>query len=435
MTLVGALNNAIQGLNGESANLGIIADNISNSQTVGYKDNVKRFENLIGGPDISPSNYVEAGVKIKPENRVTAQGVLQAQTSNTALGVNGNGFFAVTSGVNTSSDTIASGATTGVTRAGDFTANKYGYLVNTAGYYLLGVPATTTAAGNLSTGTLPTALTDLTPVQVLPNATTTGIATTSIKVTANLPATDAVGAAARTVGLNIYDSAGNSYDLSLNFTKTAANTWSLSSASAVSTDPTANPITAKVTTTATTLSFDSQGNLTSPTSAVSPVSIALSSGETLTPTIALSTSTAGAGLTQLDDTFATTNISQNGAGPGAANGLSFDSGTGVLYQTFTNNTRTPVALIPLVTYQNPYGLDQQSGNLYTATTASGTVNIDAVNTNGAGRIQGNALEASTTDISKQFTDLIVSQTNYAADSKMVNATDQMYKTVYTEKSS
>lgn len=425
MTLAGAMNNAVLGLNAESANLGAIADNIANSQTVGYKTSVTRFENLVGGPDISPSRYIEAGVKVMPQTLIARQGVLQTQSSNTALAISGNGFFPVTSAVDSTSNSIAANATTGVTRAGDFTVNKNGYLVNAAGFYLLGVP--TGPDGGAATA-MPAELDKLSPVKVGVAATTPGKATTRIGVIANLPASDPAGGSGYSSGIDIYDHAGNPYNLSLKFTKTATNEWQLSDASVTSNNQTGEP--PKTTVTPTKLSFDGQGKLTSPASAISPVTITLPGGETITPSLFFNNEKEGGKLTQQDDTFSTAATSQDGYAQGAAGDVSYDAKTGILKQNYSNNSSIPIATLPVITYRNPYGLEAHTGNLYTETPHSGTINIDLPDTQGAGKIDGNRLESSTTDLSTEFSHLIVSQNNYAANSKVVKVADDMMAIAY-----
>jgi flagellar hook protein FlgE len=434
MSLIGAFIAAVTGIDAQATKLDAISDNISNANTVGYKPTEINFQTLVapegapttlGSTGPVPFNYTGGGVTPVTQQLVSLQGLLTSTSSSTDMAISGNGFFAVTpvqdiTGSGTSA-TLSQGAEIAVTRAGSFTLNANGLLVNSAGYALLGTP----------TGdTQPTSLSGLVPVAFAPGPTVTtgGAGTTQVTIDANLPADAATGTTEQ-LSLGAYDSSGNEYTLGVTFTNTGTNTWSaqLSSVSAVNSS---SGITGTVSGSAQTLSFDSNGELTSTVSG-SLGTITLSNGDTISPTFNFdsgATSTATGGMTQLGSQFAAGNIQQNGAGPGYRTGISIDD-NGNVSEVYSNNQVIQRYQAPVVTYVNPDALEAQSGNVYLQTQASGTAAINASGTGGAGQIMPSELEQSSVDLASEFTNMIVSQSAYEANTKVVTTADQMYQTL------
>jgi flagellar hook protein FlgE len=182
MGVYGALFSGVSGLQAQAQNMGIISDNISNANTVGYKASQDKFETLVTSPPTA-TTYTPGGVLSRPFTRVDAQGLLQATSSQTDVAVTGRGFLPVTNSVN-QSGLLQSQVHNVYTRAGSFNIDKNGNLVNSAGFFLLGVPI------NQTTG-LPTTTSPAVQTLSLVNVgTLTGIAkgTTTLSIGANLPA-------------------------------------------------------------------------------------------------------------------------------------------------------------------------------------------------------------------------------------------------------
>ncbi|RCK48273.1 flagellar hook protein FlgE [Thalassospira profundimaris] len=132
MSLFGAMISGVSGLNAQSQNLGVISDNISNLNTVGYKSTVGRFSTLVTQAPTGTS-YTPGGVQFHPTALISKQGLLQATSSTTAAAISGDGFFLVR-------DTATPGEDSEMffSRAGDFKPDDNGLLKNTAGYYVQG---------------------------------------------------------------------------------------------------------------------------------------------------------------------------------------------------------------------------------------------------------------------------------------------------------
>jgi len=223
MGVYGALFSGVSGLKADGQEMGIISDNISNANTVGYKASEDKFETLVTSP-ATTTTYTPGGVLSRPFSAVSAQGLLEATASQTDIGITGNGFLPVTSSVSTSG-TLDATVSNVFTRAGSFTVDKNGNLVNSAGYYLLGVPI------NQTTGQPSISNPSVQALSLVNVGTLTGIAkgTSTLSIGANLPAVPtestplSVGgtinsAAALAVTdastYTVYSSTGNAYTLS-----------------------------------------------------------------------------------------------------------------------------------------------------------------------------------------------------------------------------
>src|SRR5579862_8859408 len=100
MGVYGALFSAVSGLKAQAQNMGIISDNVSNANTVGYKASVDKFETLVTAP-ATATTYTPGGVLSRPFANVNQQGLMAASSSQTDIGISGNGFIPVTNSVNT----------------------------------------------------------------------------------------------------------------------------------------------------------------------------------------------------------------------------------------------------------------------------------------------------------------------------------------------
>ena len=213
---------AISGLRGHQVMMDVIANNIANVNTVGFKTGRVNFQDILsqtmrgataptatlGG--IDPAQ-VGLGVTVAGIDVIHTQGNLQSTGKITDMAVQGDGFFM-----------LADGRTTLYTRDGAFDISLDGSLVNPAsGFKVLGWNAD--ANGNLDTTAATTSLTI--PI----GRRTTAQATSTMAVRGNLDAGAAVGDTSATT-LTVFDSLGVQHSCILTYTKTATNEWSWSAA-------------------------------------------------------------------------------------------------------------------------------------------------------------------------------------------------------------
>ena len=124
------------------------------------------------------------------------------------------------------------------------------------------------------------------------------------------------------------------------------------------------------------------------------------------------------GLTQFSSNFATSFLNQDGVKFGYRTGVAIDN-QGVVRAVFDNGQRLAVAQIPLVTFANAAALQAQSGNTYLATNTSGSPTTNFSQVGGAGQVAASELEQSNVDLATEFSNMIVTQRSYTADSKVI----------------
>ena len=223
MSLYGAMFSGVSGLKANSQALGAIADNITNVNTIGYKATEVRFQTLVTA-QAGTNNYNPGGVQQRPYASNNVQGLFQSSVNATDLGVSGDGFFVVNASQTGTSDGYR------FTRAGAFSADKSGYLKNTAGYYLQGyktnLSGQTVNSDNVAYSPDPTVFTGLETIR-LNNIGGTADATENITFGANLNAEDAIATTSNTT-IQVYDSLGVAHNVQMTWEKTANNQWDLS---------------------------------------------------------------------------------------------------------------------------------------------------------------------------------------------------------------
>ena len=154
MGIFGALTTAVTGMRAQAFALENISGNIANSQTTGFKRTDTSFEDLI--QDNIPSKQQAGNVVANARSTNTVQGDVQSAAVSTYMAINGAGFFVVEKPQSFSDGRPTFSGVDNYTRRGDFGLDQNGYLVNGAGYYLMGIPVDSTT-GNL-TGSVPTML-------------------------------------------------------------------------------------------------------------------------------------------------------------------------------------------------------------------------------------------------------------------------------------
>ncbi|MBF0327094.1 MAG: flagellar hook-basal body complex protein [Alphaproteobacteria bacterium] len=132
MSLYGALFAGVSGLAAQSSAMGAISDNITNVNTIGYKGTKVNFQTLVT-KQTSLTAYSPGGVQSKPRAGVDIQGLLQATSSATDIGLSGQGFFVVNEAAHPQDGDMFA-----YTRAGSFKVDSEGYLQNVSGWFMQG---------------------------------------------------------------------------------------------------------------------------------------------------------------------------------------------------------------------------------------------------------------------------------------------------------
>lgn len=188
MSLYGALFAGVAGLTSQARKLGVISDNVSNVNTVGYKGGNATFETLVTSSGAT-SAYSPGGVIGGSRQLVSKQGLLQATDSATDIAISGGGFFVV-------NQNSAGDGSVFYTRSGSFRADSLGNYRNASGFYLQAWPLDREgrlpgAAGNTTYTQSSSNLSSLEVVNV-GNLGGSASATTSVSIGANLNAAQTV---------------------------------------------------------------------------------------------------------------------------------------------------------------------------------------------------------------------------------------------------
>jgi flagellar hook protein FlgE len=173
------------------------------------------------------------------------------------------------------------------------------------------------------------------------------------------------------------------------------------------------------------LTFNSNGNLVSPSTDVTGISFSgLSDGATnMNMTWNLFGPDGASTLSQVvEQTSAVSATTQNGFASGNYNGFTIGS-DGTVTATFNNGQKLNVGQLALGNVVNLQGLQNMGNGDYATTLASGTATIGVSGTSGLGTMQGGALEASNVNISAEFSELIIAQRAFEANSKAVTTFD------------
>jgi flagellar hook protein FlgE len=424
MSLYGALYTGVAGLSANSRAMATTSTNIANVNTVGYKTTETQFSTLLAST-ASLGTSSSGGVKAVALPQVTQQGDL-AQTSNsTDLAISGQGFFVVTN------TPVANPNVSELiyTRAGAFQKDANGYLKNAGGYYLQGWALD-------ANGNIPSNANDMTLVS-LGQVTGTAQPTTTAALRANLQSSTTVTAGYVVGDLNagtvspqfetsveVYDSQGSARPIRLAFVKTAANTWQYEIIyDGNATDiggAGANPIDTG------TITFNTDGTVATPTPPTT-VTIPFVAASGLAPqAIDFNFGTPGLadGFTQFDTTSTLYGSTVNGTLFGGLTGVRVDE-QGYVIALFNNGVENRLYKLPVATFLNADGLGPLNGNAYRASVESGGASFKNADVGGAGSISNLALEQSTVDMAKEFSNMIVIQRAYTAASKIITTADEM----------
>jgi flagellar hook protein FlgE len=451
MGLFGAMTSAVSGLQAQAFAMQNISGNIANSQTLAYKGIDTSFEEMIPGVTVA-SQQTSGGVMATSVGTNGVQGAIQNASSSTAMAINGDGYFVVQSPVGFAGNTPNFSGVENYTRRGDFSLDAQGYLVNGSGYYLEGTPIDP-ATGN-PVGTTATPLqfqsnflpanptTTITYGLNLPETPQTAAFSSSVPnselinpadfTTGHDPTTSGggvvIGSDASTFlnesvdggSVTVYTANGTPTNLQLRWAKTdsigngGSDTWNLfyqTDSAATGTNPAWQNV-------GTNFVFDSTGQLSPAINSVALSGVTVN-GVSL-GNISLNSS-AGA-ITQFASTNGTptvNNMQQNGYAAGQLQTISV-SNAGIISGTFTNGQTIALADVPLVHFNSPNNLITLNGGAYQATVDSGQALAGAT-----GKIVGQSLEGSNTDIATEFTKLIVTQQAYSANTKVITTANQM----------
>ncbi|MFC0408738.1 flagellar hook protein FlgE [Roseomonas elaeocarpi] len=426
MSLYGSMFTAISGLAAQSSALSNVANNVANSQTTGYKRVDTNFNDYVTNSSYGAAQQVtgQSGtVLARSDYTNTVQGPVTASDNPLSMAISGQGFFAVSQ----QNGTTADGAATFddrsfYTRAGDFSKNKEGYLVNSEGYTLNGWSIdSTTGAVNQTT---------LSPIKI-DQSIFDPVPSSNINLGANLPADVDVGTSVSSQA-QVYDSLGSVHTVQMTYTKLAQNSWQLDMSAPGATPATLGSIQLNYATSpaGTLASFsNATGALTGTAGAAgtdASVSMNVDYGQGAQPLkLDLGTFGQSDGLTQFSGTeYSVRDISSDGMSAGSFSSVSI-SDQGDVTLNYDNGQSRAIARVPVVTFSDPDQLQAVDGQAYLRTPASGEARASSASSNGAGSLVTSAVEGSNVDTASEFSKLILAQRAYTSNTKIITSADEM----------
>ncbi|MCX7779275.1 MAG: flagellar hook-basal body complex protein, partial [Negativicutes bacterium] len=140
----------------------------------------------------------------------------------------------------------------------------------------------------------------------------------------------------------------------------------------------------------------------------------------LTPTF----NTPGSKMTQFGGASTASAVNQSGYSAGTLDSTTIDP-SGVIYGRFTNGQSQAMAQVALATFNNPAGLTKVGDNLFTRSNNSGEPQIGTTGTGGRGTFNPGTLEMANVDLAQEFSNMIITQRGFQANSKIISVTDEM----------
>ena len=395
----------VSGLRSHQTMMDVVGNNVANVNTIGFKSSRVIFADALSqlirgasngggalGGGVNPQQ-IGLGVRISATDLQFTQGGTQLTGNATDVSLQGDGFF-----------TVRQGTESLFTRAGAFHFDNQGYLVDPSGGVVQGWRAGTT--GVIDRGA------PIGDMQIPVGQKIEPVVTSAVNLRGNLDATAAVAGPKRTTMINIVDSQGIEHRMTTTFEKTAANTWRVEVL-----DP------AGVSLGTTNLVFDpATGRLSTPTTPPqvtynpaggAPVTFALDFG--------LGT---GAQLTQFGSPTDAQAISQNGSVAGELRSFAIGA-DGSVSGVFSNGASKTLGQLAVAVFEDPKGLLAASDSRFRSSAASGVPLTGSAGEGGRGAIQAGTLEMSNVELSQEFTNLILAQRGFQANSRVITTSDEM----------
>ncbi|GAA2579685.1 flagellar hook protein FlgE [Dactylosporangium fulvum] len=395
-----SLFSGISGLRAHQQMMDVTSNNIANVNTVGFKSSQTVFQDTLsqmmraaGAPQQGQGGtnpaQVGLGVRLGAINTSFVQGSAQTTGRATDVMISGDGFFVV----NSVNEQL-------YTRAGAFNFDAEGKLVTPTGAAVQGWPAVNGVVNtNAPIGDIRLPMGTL----IAPRATNTMVIAGNVP--ANAPVNTTIPRSIQT-----YDVQGNTVTLTTTFERTAAG-WEVSVSDG--TTPSA-PVS---------VTFGPDGLVTGPTYTDSEGNTKVglvydpdSDGNGVTVDLA--------GLTEYTGDTTVNVLSQNGAPAATLQSFTINP-DGQLVGIFSNGNKQTVAQLALANFNNPPGLEKAGDSLYRFTVNSGLAQVGAPGTVGLGTLQSGAVEMSNVDLAQEFTNLIVAQRGFQANSKVISTSDEV----------
>ncbi len=418
--MITSLFTAVSGMNANGTALSVIGDNVANMNTIAFKASRVAFGDILS--QSLGTSQIGRGVAVADITPTFTQGSFENTANVLDLAVDGEGLFLMRdeSGV-------------AYTRAGQFTLDKEGYIVNTNGMrlqgFLFSTSGSTEGLGDINLSTL-----NSSPNKTLDVSISANLDSRANLLTAAFDVTDPGNTSNFSSTLTVYDSLGVSHVMNIYFRKdteaATGNTWEWFAV--VNEDDSESGITEVQA--QGTLDFTSDGALDVESAITYPVGTGFqfSGGATADQAMEFDfgtsiTTDSGEGLdgtTQFGSTSATIFQSQDGYASGSLRNITITQ-DGYITGIFTNGQTRAVGQVALAKFLAPTEVKKMGKNLYSESSESGQPIISIPGISGTGVVLSNTLELSNVDLAEEFVKMIISQRGFQANSKMVSTSDEL----------
>jgi len=400
----------LSGLNAASKSLDVIGNNVSNANTVGFKESQAQFADVYANSLTGAgASQIGIGTKVAQVSQQFTQGNITASNNPLDVAINGGGFFR-----------MSNNGTITYARNGQFQLDKSGYIINATGARLTGYTAN--ANGVLSTGA-PADL-NINTADLTPKTTTKVDAVLNLDSGSTIPATTPFNMADPTsynssTAVSVYDSLGNAHTLQTFYVKTAPNTWNVYASNdgvPIGYVPPAAPVPVG------SLAFATDGSLVPGAPFAVPVTVGTGATSPFTVNIDYT------GTSQYGSSFSVNALKQDGYTSGRLAGFSI-SADGTIVGRYTNGQSATLGQVVLANFTNPNGLQSLGNNLWTDTATSGPALVGTPNSGSLGVLQSSAVEDSNVDLTAELVNMITAQRNYQANAQTIKTQDQVLQTL------
>ena len=404
----------LSGLNANASYLAVIGNNLANINTIGFKGSQVTFMDLVSQTLASSGqNPVQIGLGVVTGaiSPVFSQGSIESTREASNVAIQGNGMFVISDG----------NGGQFYTRAGGFSFDSAGRMVTATGSRVQGYTQIDPATGLPITTGAPT------DIQFPPGVLQAPVATTQFQTVTNLDAGAVVGAAF-TTSAQVFDSLGTPHISTITYTNTAPGAWTYD-ITVPGAEVTGGTAGTPFSVNNGTLTFGPGGLLTQVNGAaaadvafVTPTWTNGASASNLTWDIVDANNIAY--LTGFQTASSTSSISQNGSAAARTDSITISSDGTILAQLGAGQS-VAVGQLALATFNNPKGLTKLGSNLFGSSASAGLQNVGVPGTGGRGTLIGSALEQSNVDIAQEFTQMILAQRGYQANSRSITTSDEL----------
>ena len=407
------------GISSHGTAIAVTGDNISNSNTIGYKVSRAEFEDLMAGEGVI-GRQVGSGASIAAVATIFEQGTLEFTGRPLDLGIAGTGYFVV-----------AKEDQRYFTRAGNFKVDSAGFVTNQSGLAILGFPANGSGAlepiniNTIKQGTVATtevdiagnidASSDLVNTAVIPDP--------GLVIPPTVTYSDLNSFAAYSTVVDVFDTLGEKHTISMFFYHTDTNEYTVRGY--VNNEE-----------------VDATGTLTGYPRLIGEKVLTFGGNGQRNPLPVVGTPDFTTNITwknqsELSDIAVTfspmtqysaqsniLSISQDGQGIGAVTTLAVSS-NGSISALLTNGQQTVIGTLAMASFSNPEGLTRLGGNLLSLSSSSGEPIYGKAESGNFGSLKSGTVELSTVDIASEFVRIITLQRGFQASSRIITTINQL----------